>query len=72
MLNFALCRTKVAKIAQKKARIFITRPKVTNVLQRNGTSNAAIAAVAVAAIARMDLIRIQARFGARSNLKPEP
>lgn len=69
MINFALCRTKVAKIAQKKARIFITRPKATNVLPKNGTSNAAIAAAADAAIAPTGLIRIQGRFGARNNLR---
>ena len=48
---------KVTKINQSKAKIFITRPKVTNVLPKNSISTAGIAAKVVADIALMDSIK---------------
>lgn len=47
------------KINQSKAKIFITRPKATNASPSATTSNAAIAAAAVAGIAPTDSIKKQ-------------
>jgi hypothetical protein len=47
------------KINQSKAKISITRPKDTSALPKNTTSNAAIAAEAVAGTAPTDSIKKQ-------------
>ena len=55
-----LCSTKIKKIYQSKAKISTLHPKATNVSPKNSTSSAAIAAKAVADIARTDSIKKQA------------
>ena len=56
----SICSTKIKKIYQSKAKISTLLPKDTNVLPKNSTSNAAIAAKVVADIALTDSIKKQA------------